>query len=296
MNKLSQEQLGTFFATLAFVFWGLVPIYFKALSHVTAFEVLVHRVLWSVVVLAIMITVLKQWHIVLAIFKNKLQLKILFFSSILVASNWVVFIWAIGHDKITEASLGYYINPLVNVALGMLFFAEKPSRYQILAILLAIIAIIYQVISLGSLPIISLVLAFSFGFYGLARKKALVASMAGLFIETLLISPLALAYLCYLILSKQSNFQLSWDHTSILLMFAGFITVIPLLWFNGAATRISMLKLGFLQYIGPTIAFMLAIFIYHEPFGKEKFITFFLIWLALAIFTLSDLKRFRKKV
>jgi chloramphenicol-sensitive protein RarD len=295
LKKLSEESLGTLYAICAFVFWGLVPIYFKTVSHVGAFEVLIHRILWSVIVLFIMIVISKQLPLLLNIIRNKTKLKILFLSAFLVSINWVVFIWAIGHNMITEASLGYYINPLVNVLLGMLFFGEKPTKYQLLAIGLAAIAIIYQILILGEIPIISIALALSFGFYGMARKKVHVPSMIGLFIETILISPLALMYLYYLHVKEISHFVTPLDNTSMLLIFAGFITVIPLLWFNGATTRISMLKLGFLQYIGPTISFALAIFVYNEPFNQDKLITFSLIWIALAIFTLSDLKRFQTK-
>lgn len=295
LKQLSQESLGTLFAILAFAFWGLVPIYFKALSHVGAFEVLIHRILWSVVVLFFLIVLTKQHKILFEILNDRKKLKILFLSATLVSINWVVFIWAIAHNMITQASLGYYINPLVNVALGMIFFAEKPTKYQIFAIFLAFMAILYQIIALKSIPIVSLVLAFSFGLYGLARKKVHVPSVPGLFIETALITPFALIYLYYLHVTNNNSFTLTLDTTSTLLLFAGLITVIPLLWFNGAATRISMVKLGFLQYIGPSISFCLAIFIYKEPFNDDKLITFILIWVALAIFTLSDLYRLKAK-
>lgn len=284
---MNNERKGTIYAILAFTFWGLVPIYFKLVSHVDAFEVLIHRILWSVIFLFIIITITNSFKNLTLIFNDKKKLKILFISAVLVSANWLTFIWAIGHDKIIEASLGYYINPLVSVALGYIFFKEKISKQQIIAIILAFLAIVYQVYSLGNLPIISLILAFSFGFYGLARKKVHVESVSGLFIETLLISPFALIYITYLTINNNTAFVIPLDYTSWLLVAAGFITIIPLIWFNSAAIRISMVKLGFLQYIGPSIAFALAIFVYDEPFNVDKLITFIMIWVALAIFSIN---------
>ena len=293
MKNHSEEFQGTLYAIFAFTFWGLAPIYFKAVSHVSPTEVLVHRIIWSVVLLFILIFIAKQTKTFILTIQNKEKLKILFLSALLVSTNWLIFIWAVGNSKITEASLGYYINPLVNVFLGMIFFGERLNKIQIISIFLAFLAILYELIALGKIPYISLALAFSFGFYGLARKKANIPSITGLFIETLLITPLAIAYLVYLFYIGENSFTFSINFTSLLLILAGLITVIPLLWFNSAATRISMFKLGFLQYIGPSISFLLAIFIYKEPFNEEKLYTFILIWIALVLFTFSDLKKFQ---
>ena len=287
MKNYTEETKGTIYAILAFTFWGLVPIYFKLISHVDAFEVLIHRILWSVIFLFLIILVTKSFRNLVVIFKDKKKIKILFISAILVSANWLTFIWAISNDKIIEASLGYYINPLVSVVLGYLFFKEKVSQQQLLAIIIATLAIVYQVYSLGSLPIISLILAFSFGFYGLARKFVNVESVSGLFIETLLISPFALLYVIYLTMNSTNYFTVPLNYTSWLLVAAGFVTIIPLIWFNSAAIRISMIKLGFLQYIGPSIAFGLAVFVYDEPFSFDKLITFIMIWIALIIFSIK---------
>jgi len=291
LKNLSQESKGTIYALLAFVFWGLVPIYFKQVSHVNPFEILLHRVLWSVLFLSIIVLATNQYTYLMAIFNNKKKLKLLFVSALLVSANWLVFIWAITHNMITEASLGYFINPLVSIALGKLFFDEKISKLQIIAIFLALIAIVYQIVSIGSLPFVSLLLAFSFALYGLARKKINVSSTSGLLVETVLISPIALLYFGYLIIMNENAFIFPPDFTSWLLVMAGLITIIPLLWFNGAVTRISMSKLGFLQYIGPSIAFILAVFVYDEPLSNEKIITFILIWIALVIFSIDSRKK-----
>lgn len=288
MQNFSEEKKGVIFAILAFTFWGLVPIYFKLVSSVSPLEILVHRIIWSLFFLYILIIFTKQMGSVKKIFKDKKKFKILFLTALLVSTNWLIFIWAVSHNKITEASLGYYINPIINVILGIIFFSEKPTKFQKIAILFAIFAISNELISFGSIPLLSLSLALSFGFYGMLRKKISLPSVAGLFIETLILAPFALLYFIYLFFTSQNSFNFSFDSISLLLISAGFITVLPLLWFNAAATRISLVKLGFLQYIGPSISFILGIFIYHEPFDQKKLITFAFIWLALVIFSLDS--------
>lgn len=287
MNNLSQEAQGYIYAILAFVFWGLVPIYFKLVSTVSATEILTHRIIWSVVLLFGMILLSRQFGAFKLLIKDLSKIKYLLLSALLVSTNWLVFIWAVGHDMIAESSLGYYINPLVNFALGILIFKDRPSFWQKIAIALAFIAILYQVITLGSVPIISLMLAFSFAFYGLIRKQVNLPALTGLYIETLILFPLALIYFGYLIFVQQNAFVFPPNGISWLLMLAGVITVVPLLWFNAAATRISLIHLGFFQYIGPTVSFLLAIFVYDEILVPEKLTTFVLIWIALAIFSID---------
>jgi chloramphenicol-sensitive protein RarD len=200
MNNLSQEAQGYIYAVLAFVFWGLVPIYFKLISTVSATEILAHRIIWSVVLLFGMILISKQVGAFKLLIKDIHKIKYLVLSAFLVSLNWLVFIWAVGHNMIAESSLGYYINPLVNFALGIIIFKDRPSFWQKIAIALAFIAIFYQVITLGSVPIVSLLLAFSFAFYGLIRKHINLPSMTGLYIETLILFPVALLYFGYLVM------------------------------------------------------------------------------------------------
>ncbi len=294
MKNLSQQTQGFIYAILAFSFWGLVPIYFKALSSVSPAEVLAHRIIWSVVLLFGIILFTRQFGALKILTKDIHKIKYLVLSSLLVSTNWLVFIWAVSNNMLTEASLGYYINPLVNFALGVLFFKERPNIAQTVAIVLALLAIVYQVLTIGSLPIVSLVLAFSFAFYGLVRKKVNIPSVTGLYIETLILFPLALLYFIYLVSMGTNAFTLPLDTISTLLLLAGVITVVPLLWFNSAATKISLIHIGFFQYIGPTISFSLAVFVYDEPFSKEKLVTFVLIWLALLVFSVDAYRR-RKK-
>jgi len=293
LENFNEEKKGIIYAILAFTFWGLVPIYFKLVQSVSPIEILIHRILWSVVFLSILIIFTKQIPNLKKLLKDRKRLKILFLTSVLVSTNWLIFIWAVSNNQITEASMGYFINPIVNVILGMLFFSEKPTKLQKLAILFAIFAIINELISFGSIPLISLSLALSFGFYGMLRKKISLPSVTGLYIETLIVTPFALMYFIYLVINSKSAFVFPPKYISWVLMSAGLITVIPLLWFNAAATRIPLVKLGFLQYIGPTISFLLGVFAYNEPFDEKKFITFSFIWIALVAFSLDS--RFSKK-
>ena len=287
MKNLSQEVQGYIYAILAFSFWGLVPIYFKLISTVSPTEVLAHRIIWSVVLLFGIVLVSKQFGAFKLLIKDISKIKYLVLSSLLVSTNWLVFIWAVSNNMITESSLGYYINPLVNFMLGIIFFKDRPSFWQKIAIGLAFLAIVYQVISIGSVPIVSLALAFSFAFYGLIRKKVNLPSVSGLYIETLILFPIALLYFSYLVSTGDNAFVLPLNGVSYLLLLAGIITVIPLLWFNAAATKISLIHIGFFQYIGPTVSFLLAIFVYDEPLSKEKLVTFVLIWIALLIFSVD---------
>lgn len=287
MKNLPQEVQGYIYAILAFSFWGLVPIYFKLISSVTPAEVLAHRIIWSVVLLFGIVLASKQFGAFKLIIKDISKVKYLILSSLLVSTNWLVFIWAVSNNMITESSLGYYINPLVNFMLGIVFFKDRPSFWQKIAIGLAFLAIVYQVISIGSVPIVSLALAFSFAFYGLIRKKVNLPSVSGLYIETLILFPIALLYFLYLVATGDNTFVVPLNGVSYLLLLAGIITVIPLLWFNAAATKISLIHIGFFQYIGPTVSFLLAIFVYDEPLGKEKLVTFVLIWIALLIFSVD---------
>jgi len=287
MQTHSEEIRGYLYAVLAFGFWGLIPIYFKLLSHVGAGEVLAHRIIWSVVLLYAMILFSKQMGQFKLLIRDLSKLKYLVLSALLVSLNWLVFIWAVSHNMIAESSLGYYINPLVNFALGIIVFKDRPSFWQKIAIALAIAAIVYQLVTLGTLPIVSLVLAFSFAFYGLIRKKVNLPAMTGLYVETLILFPIALLYFVYLVLTDQNAFVLPLDRTSWILLLAGVVTVVPLLWFNAATTRISLIHIGFFQYIGPSISFLLAIFVYDEVLLPEKLTTFVLIWIALAIFSLD---------
>ncbi|APW66699.1 MAG: protein RarD [Arcobacter sp.] len=293
---MTEIKLGQIYAVLAFLFWGAIaPIYFKEVSSVEPLEVLIHRIIWSFFILIPLIFITKQVDIYKTLIKDFTKLKYLALSTFFISLNWLVFIWAVTNDKIMETALGYYINPLVSIFLGYLFFQERMTKNQYIAIFIAFIAVFYQVLSLGSLPLVSLTLAFSFAFYGMIRKKINVGSIVGLFVETLIMIPFALIGIYYLYTTNSISFLNSSTYINIMLSLGGIITITPLLLFNGAATRLKLTTLGFLQYLGPTCAFLLAIFIYNEEFNFDKMITFILIWIALAIFSLDSIKKYRKQ-
>ncbi len=290
---MNQERIGHIYATFAFLFWGgLSPIYFKEVSSVDSFEILLYRIVFSVFTLLPLLYFNKEIKTLFATLKDFRKLKYLFASTFFVSINWLIFIWAIANNRILETSLGYYINPLVNVLLGFIFFGERMTKNQYFAIFLAFIAVLYQLLTLGHIPYISFSLAISFAIYGLLRKKINIGSQVGLFIEVLLLVPFALIYLVYLYINTEMAFiQNSSNYISFMLFLAGLITIIPLLLFNSAAVRIRLATLGFFQYIAPTASFLLAIFVYNEDFNSDKFITFILIWISLFIFSFNSIKK-----
>lgn len=291
-----EENIGKIYAILAFLFWGgISPIYFKEISSVDPFEILIYRIIFSFICLLPFLFFKKELQAFFSVVKNIKQLKYLFFSSLFASINWLIFIWAISNNKILEASFGYYINPLVNILLGFLFLNEKMTKNQNIAILVAFLAVVYQFIAIGYIPIVSISLALSFGLYGLLRKKVNLGSIVGLFIEVLLILPFALIYMIYLYNNQGLDFiQSNNFYISFMLFLSGLVTIIPLLLFNGATTRMKLSTLGFFQYIGPSVAFIIAIFIYNEEFNTDKLITFILIWIALFIFSSDSIKILKK--
>lgn len=287
---MNNEKLGQIYAILAFFIWGAIaPIYFKQVASVEPLEVLIHRIFWSFLILIPLLFITKQIEVLKVIIKDINKLKYLAISTFFISINWLVFIWAVANNKIIETALGYYINPLVSVLLGFLFFSERMTKYQYVAIFIAFIAVCYQIFTLGTIPLVSLTLALSFAFYGMIRKKIHVGSIVGLFIETLILMPFALIGIYYLINTNKISFLQSSMNIDLMLSLGGLITIIPLLLFNGAATRMKLSTLGFFQYIGPSCSFLVAIFIYQEELNFDKLITFSFIWLALLIFSLDSI-------
>ena len=285
MEQQDRTKQGIFLALGAYTMWGIAPLYFKAISSVPALEILSHRVIWSFFFLILIISVGKNWHHVATIFKQPKKLALLFCSSILIAINWLVFIWAVNNNHMIDASLGYFINPLINVLLGMIFLGERLRKLQWFAVLLATIAVIIELINFGSLPWVALTLACSFAFYGLLRKKINIDAKSGLLLETMILWPIASVYLFFFAQSSTSEFSANPLMLNILLISAGVVTTLPLLCFTAAATRLKLSTLGFFQYIGPSLMFLFATLLYHEPFTAEKGITFIFIIAALTVFT-----------
>lgn len=290
MNDAQQTRRGVLLALGAYTMWGVAPLYFKALTNVPPLEVLMHRVLWSFFFLALILHASGGLARVKLLLKDKKRLGLLTLTALVIATNWLIFIWAVNNDRMLDASLGYYINPLINVVLGMVFLGERFRKLQWVAVALAFSGVAIQVITFGSLPWVALVLACSFGSYGLLRKKINIDAATGLFIETLVLLPAALAYLLFIDSSTSDMMQNSLG-LNLLLVAAGIVTTLPLLCFNGAATKLRLSTLGFFQYIGPSIMFMLAVGLYSEPFTADKATTFAFIWMALAIFTFDAVRQ-----
>ncbi|MBL4831335.1 MAG: EamA family transporter RarD [Aliivibrio sp.] len=297
MNDEQQRtKQGVFLALGAYTMWGIAPIYFKAIDQVSPLEILSHRVIWSFFFLAGLLFLSKGWRSVADTLASKKKVLCLLVTSTLVGFNWLIFIWAVTSDHLLDASLGYYINPLLNVVLGMLFLGERLRKLQWLAVSFAAIGVIIQIITFGSVPTVALALAVSFGLYGLLRKKVNLSAQAGLFIETLMMLPLAMIYLLLIADSPSSNLMLNNASLNVLLIAAGIVTTLPLLCFTGAATRLKLSTLGFFQYLGPSIMFIFAVTIYNEAFTSDKITTFSFIWGALVIFIFDALQhRYRRR-
>jgi chloramphenicol-sensitive protein RarD len=287
--------LGGLSALAAFGFWGVIPVYIKAVAHVPPPELLAHRTFWSVILLLVLIALGQRWAAMRGALAQRRIWLLLAASTSLLALNWLVFIWAITEGRVLETSLGYYINPLVNVLLGVLVLRERLNPWQGLAVALAAIGVLNLTLQLGSFPWVSLTLAASFGIYGLIRKTIRLNSIEGLFVETALIAPLALGYLIYLAVTGTGAFGGHDRATDILLVLSGVVTAVPLLAFASAARRLQYTTVGFFQYIAPTGHFLLAVFVYDETFTAAHLVTFALIWTALAIFTAQSLYALRPR-
>ncbi len=289
-----ERRLGVLAALAAFGMWGIIPVYIKAVAHVPAPELLAHRTFWSVILLLVLIVLGRRWRALRAALTEPRAWLLLAVSTSLLALNWLVFIWAITDSRVLETSLGYYINPLVNVLLGVMVLRERLNLWQGLAVALATIGVLNLTVQLGSFPWVSLTLAASFGIYGLIRKTIRLNSIEGLFVETALITPLALGYLIFLAATGAGAMGAGDRATDILLLLSGVVTALPLLAFASAARRLQYTTVGFFQYIAPTGHFLLAVFVYGEVFTGAHLITFGLIWAALAIFTADSLRAMRR--
>ncbi|WP_182027472.1 EamA family transporter RarD [Vibrio rotiferianus] len=293
-EEQQRARQGVLLAVGAYTMWGIAPIYFKSIAEVSPLEILSHRVFWSFFLLAALLHFGRQWRSVRDIIKNKTKMMYLVSTAILVGANWLIFIWAVTSNHMLDASLGYYINPLINVLLGMVFLGERLRKLQWFAVALAACGVLVQLIVFGSVPVVAIALAMSFGFYGLLRKKVSVEAQTGLFIETLVMLPAASIFLLFIASTPTSNmFENPWQLNTLLIA-AGVITTLPLLCFTGAATRLKLSTLGFFQYIGPSLMFLLAVLIYGEPFTSDKAITFAFIWGALVVFSFDGLRNNRK--
>lgn len=294
---IEEQKLGIIYTAGAYILWGFLPVYWKLIQQIPAFEILAHRIIWSFVFMGAVVFIARKHKLFLRefqmILKDKMRMIGITLASIMISINWVTYIWAVNTNHVIEASLGYYINPLVSILLGMIVLKETFSKAQWLAFFLAGCGVFYMTINFGSIPWIALLLAFSFGSYGLLKKLVPLNAMFGLTIETLIVSPVALFYL----LDQQSSnwTQIDWVSLTTLLLFgAGIVTAIPLLLFSAGAKRIPLSMVGFLQYFAPTIMLLIGVFLYGEPFTEVHAVSFSLIWAGLAVYTVTRMKRLKK--
>lgn len=279
------SRQGVICGVLSYGCWGLIPLYFKLVAHVTAGEVLAQRVFWSFVLLGGVVTVLGRWRALVQAMRSRPILLALSASTLLLALNWFTYIYAVSTNQVVEASLGYFLNPLVNVVIGVTVLHERLRAGQLVAVALASVGMLI----LG-VPLIAVTLAVSFAFYGLLRKTVAVDGLTGLLVETILLAPLALAYIVYLHTAGRSAFTVDDPTTCALLAASGVVTAVPLLLFTAAARRLRFSTLGFLQYLAPTIQFLLAVLAFHEVMTGRKWFAMALIWAAVAIYLVDSLR------
>lgn len=284
-------QAGMFYAVASYILWGIFPLYFKALEDIPPVDIVMHRMLWSFLFLTIVLTVRKQWAWVGPVLRQPRVIGGFVASALLLSANWITYIWAVNNNHIVESSLGYFINPLVSVALGYLFLRERLRPVQWLALAMAAAAVFWLTWQAGRLPWIALTLALTFGSYGLLRKTASLGALPGLALETALVLPLSLAYLAFTTMQGHNSFIAASTPIKWLLVAAGPITSIPLLMFAAGARRIPLSLLGVLQYITPSLQLFLGVWLYHEELSGAKLTAFILIWGALALYSVEGLWR-----
>jgi len=288
--RIDSRRAGIFAATGAFLIWGFSPIYYRAVGVAPALEIVAHRVVWSLVFTLVLVGLSGQLKQVLNIFRDARALGTLLLSSLLVSANWLAFIWAVNNERALEASMGYFIFPIVMVVLGGMFLKERLSIGQLVALLLVVLGVINLLFGYSRFPWIALLLAISMGFYGLVRKTVAVEALPGLTMECLLLSPVAVGYLITLYASGELVFGSMGPGFDLLLACSALMTALPLILFT-AATRILRLgTVGLLQYLNPTCQFLLAVLLFREPFTQAHLITFLLIWSGLVLFTLDSRK------
>jgi len=289
---------GIILATCAYLIWGLFPFYFKAVANVASIEILSHRIVWALPFLLMVLASRSQWSWLLTIFNKPKVLGGFMASALLLSVNWFIYIWAVNNGRIIDSSLGYFINPIVNVLLGFMLLKERLRPAQWLSVGLAAAGVIWLALLNGHIPWISLALALSFGGYGLLRKTAALGALEGLTLETMLLFPFALVFIIVECTQGDCTFASTWatgDTTPWLLMAAGPITAIPLLFFASGARLIPMSTLGLLQYISPSIQLLIGIWFYHEPFSADRLIGFLIIWSALILYSVEGLWRRNKQ-
>ena len=292
--RANRQLAGIGFGLLAYGMWGFFPLFFRQLSHVSPMDVLSNRAAWAFVFVGLLLSLRRQWGKVAAVFRTWQHLAMLALAALLIGTNWLVFLWAVANQQVVASSLGYFLTPLVSILLALLVLKERLNRLEWISVALALIAIANDVIALGSLPWVSLVLAGTFGTYGLVRKKLPVDSTSGLWLETLAMLPVCAAYALWQAQSGHAVFTGHDLRTTLLLACAGALTALPLIAFAAAAQRLDLASLGMLMYINPTLQFLTAVWIFGEPMQSERLLSFALIWLGLLVFSWSAWRKYRQ--
>lgn len=289
----SHETSALIAGVAAFATWGLIPAYWKLMKTVSPAEILAHRFVWTSLFLTALLSWQRRWPDVNSVIQSRRATLFCLSSGLAIATNWFFFIFAVVIGRVLETSLGYFMTPLVNVLFGALFLSERLTRWQIVSVALATSGVVYLTFGYGHFPWIALTLCTTFGLYGLLRKKSETAAIPGLFIETVSLVPFAIIYLLFLKRNGVLVFGAPPYSLSILLITTGVVTAVPLFWFGYAARHLRLTTVGFLQYLAPTGSFFLGVFAYHEPFTRGHLVTFGLIWVALVIFTIDAVIRWR---
>lgn len=290
---MEKERSGVLWAVSAYMIWGILPVYWKTLDNVPSAEILISRVVWAFVFTLLLIMILRNGrHLkedIKTLWQSQRSFWLLFFASVLISANWFIYIWAVNNGFLIQTSLGYYMNPLVSVLLGVFFLKEKLSTAQKIAFLLAVVGVVILTFSYGKFPWLSFALAVSFAVYGLVKKTIQLDALRGLTIETFFITPLATGYYIWIFVSDRAVFLHSDVKTDILLIFTGVATALPLVLFAKGVQRLPLYMAGFLQYIAPSMMLFLGVIIYGETFGKVDLLSFIFIWAALILFTVSKI-------
>ncbi len=294
LEQAGSVNLGLAYAICAYFIWGLVPLFWRQLDHVNSFELVVHRMLWSFVFVALYVLARQDWGVLKSYFSDRPLMRRLTAASLLFSTNAAIFIWAVNAGYIVETSMGYFINPLFNVVFGVLLFGERLRPMQILAIASAAAGVLYYVFSLGSVPYIALSLALTFSTYGAFKKSISIPAAHGMAIETAIVLVPCLAYLLFLEWQGIGVFGND-PKTDVMLALGGLITLMPLLLFASAAKLITMTALGITQYLGPTLQLIIGVFVFNEAFGSAQQVTFALIWLGIAIYTFDQVRFGRQR-
>lgn len=296
MNPSRTSLSGIAFGLAAYGMWGFFPLFFRQLSHVAPMDVLCNRAAWGCLFVGLLLTLRRQWGRVAAVFRTPRQLAMLALAALLVGSNWLVFLWAVANGQVVASSLGYFLTPLVNVLLGLVVLKERLGRLEWIAVALAVAAVGNEMATLGSLPWISLVLAATFGFYGLVRKQVPVDAVSGLWLETLAMLPVCGLYALW---AGQQGHAVFTGHdlpTTALLALSGLLTALPLMAFAAATRRLDLATVGMLMYINPTLQFITAVQVFGEPLQPVRLLTFGLIWAGLLVFSWSAWGKYRNRV